>query len=426
MNFNIQQKILKLKKILIWGFSALMILQVVYFYIDYYETKRIEREMAKTVEVKRPEPIMLFNLPADSFKVVPGQVRSGQNLSDILMSKGISLNQIDEISKKSVLTFDVRKMKVNNNYYFFLNKANNSKVEYYIYEINPVDYVVYDFTDSLRIYREKKPIITQIKTASGEITSSLWKTLETQALDPNLAMSLSDIYAWSIDFYGLQKGDKFRVIYEEDFVFGRSIGIGRIFAAQFVHNGDDYYAFRFTQNNEDSYFDEKGKSLKKAFLKAPLKFSRISSVFTKSRFHPVLKIYRPHYGVDYAAPTGTPVMSIGAGTVIAKGYQPAGGGNFLKIKHNSVYTTSYMHLSKFASGIALGKSVRQGEEIGYVGATGLASGPHLDFRVFMNGTPVDPLKIKSEPGLPIEQKYMKDYSTHLDSMMSKLVSIKYY
>jgi murein DD-endopeptidase MepM/ murein hydrolase activator NlpD len=286
--------------------------------------------------------------------------------------------------------------------------------------------VVYDFTDSLRIYREKKPIITQIKTASGEITSSLWKTLETQALDPNLAMSLSDIYAWSIDFYGLQKGDKFRVIYEEDFVFGRSIGIGRIFAAQFVHNGDDYYAFRFTQNNEDSYFDEKGKSLKKAFLKAPLKFSRISSVFTKSRFHPVLKIYRPHYGVDYAAPTGTPVMSIGAGTVIAKGYQPAGGGNFLKIKHNSVYTTSYMHLSKFASGIALGKSVRQGEEIGYVGATGLASGPHLDFRVFMNGTPVDPLKIKSEPGLPIEQKYMKDYSTHLDSMMSKLVSIKYY
>jgi murein DD-endopeptidase MepM/ murein hydrolase activator NlpD len=426
MNFNIQQKILKLKKILIWGFSALMILQVVYFYIDYYETKRIEREMAKTVEVKRPEPIMLFNLPADSFKVVPGQVRSGQNLSDILMSKGISLNQIDEISKKSVLTFDVRKMKVNNNYYFFLNKSNNSKVEYYIYEINPVDYVVYDFTDSLRIYREKKPIITQIKTASGEITSSLWKTLETQALDPNLAMSLSDIYAWSIDFYGLQKGDKFRVIYEEDFVFGKSIGIGRIFAAQFVHNGDDYYAFRFTQNNEDSYFDEKGKSLKKAFLKAPLKFSRISSVFTKSRFHPVLKIYRPHYGVDYAAPTGTPVMSIGAGTVIAKGYQPAGGGNFLKIKHNSVYTTSYMHLSKFASGISLGKSVRQGEEIGYVGATGLASGPHLDFRVFMNGTPVDPLKIKSEPGLPIEQKYMKDYTTHLDSMMSKLVSIKYY
>lgn len=424
MNFNIQHKILKIKKILIWGFSALMILQVVYFYIDYYETKRIEREMAKAIEVTRPEPILLFNLPADSFKVVPGQVRSGQNLSDILLDKGISLNQIDEISKKSVLTFDVRKMKVNNRYYFFMNKTNSTKVEYYIYEINPVDYVVYDFTDSLRIYKEKKPIITQIKTASGVITSSLWNTLQAQALDPNLAMSLNDIYQWSIDFYGLKKGDKFKVMYEEDFVFGKSVGIGRIFAAQFVHAGDDFYAFRFTQNNEDSYFDEKGKSLKKAFLKAPLKFSRISSVFTKSRFHPVLKIYRPHYGVDYAAPTGTPVMSIGAGTVIAKGYQAAGGGNFLKIKHNSVYTTSYMHLSKFASGISLGKSVKQGEEIGYVGMTGLASGPHLDFRVFMNGTPVDPLKMKSEPGLPIDAKYMKDYSIHRDSMMTKLVSIK--
>jgi murein DD-endopeptidase MepM/ murein hydrolase activator NlpD len=424
MNFNIQQKILKLKKILIWAFSALVILQIVYFYIDYYETKRIEREMAKTVEVKRPEPIMLFNLPVDSFNVVSGQVRSGQNLSDILMNKGVSMTKIDEISKKSILKFDVRKMKVNNLCYFFMNKKNTSKLDYFIYEINPVDYVVYDLSDSIRIYKEKKPIITQIKMASGVITSSLWNTLQAQALDPNLAMSLSDIYAWSIDFYGLQKGDKFRVIYEEDFVFGKSVGIGRIFAAQFVHSGDDFYAFRFTQNNEDSYFDEKGKSLKKAFLKAPLKFSRISSVFTKSRFHPVLKIYRPHYGVDYAAPTGTPVMSIGAGTVIAKGYQPAGGGNFLKIKHNSVYTTSYMHLSKFASGISLGRSVRQGEEIGYVGATGLASGPHLDFRVFMNGSPVDPLKIKSEPGLPIEEKYMKDYSTHRDSMMTKLISIK--
>lgn len=424
MNFNITKKVALVKKILIWAFSALMILQVIYFYIDYYDTKRIEREMAKTVEVKRPEPVLLFKLPADSFIVARSQVRSGQNLSDILMAKGISLNKVDEISKKSVLTFDVRKMKVNNNYYFFMNKKNSSKAEYFIYEINDVDYVVYDLSDSLRIYRDKKPIITQVKTASGVITSSLWRTLEAQALDPNLAMSLSEIYAWSIDFYGLQKGDKFRVIYEEDFVFGKSIGIGRIFAAQFFHSGNDYYAFRFTQNNEDCYFDEKGKSLKKAFLKAPLKFSRISSVFTKSRFHPVLKIYRPHYGVDYAAPTGTPVMSIGAGTVIAKGYQPAGGGNFLKIKHNSVYTTSYMHLSRFADGISLGRSVRQGEEIGFVGATGLASGPHLDFRVFMNGTPVDPLKVKSEPGLPIEEKYMKNYTTHLDSMMTKLTTIK--
>ena len=424
MKIIIPQKYQKLKRILIWIVSFIVLLQIAYFVYDQYETKRIMEELAKVKEVERPAPVMLFNLPVDSFTIVPGQVRSGQNLSDILMKQGISMTEIDAISKKSILTFDVRKMKINNPFYFFMSKKQPSKVEYFIYEINPVDYVVYDLSDSLRIYKEKKPIVTQIKTASGVITSSLWNTMKAQALNPVLAMDLSDIYAWSIDFFGIQKGDKFRVIYEENFVSGKSIGIGRIFAAQFVHANEDFYAFRFTQNNEESYFDDKGKSLKKAFLKSPLKFSRISSQFSNSRFHPVLKIYRPHHGVDYAAPTGTPVMSIGDGTVIAKAYQAAGGGNYLKIKHNSVYTTSYMHLSKYGDGISSGVRVRQGQIIGYVGATGLASGPHLDFRVFLNGTPVNPLTIKAPPTEPVSQKNMSDYTVHRDSMMTKLVAIK--
>lgn len=424
MKIKIPEKFQRLKKILIWAVTFILLLQVAYFIFDYYETKRIEREMAKQQEVKAPEPVMLFKLPIDSFTVVPGQIRSGQNLSDVLVSKGISMTKIDEISKKSILTFDLRKMKVNNPYYFFMNKKIPSKVEYFIYEINPVDYVVYQLSDSLRIYKDKKPIITQIKTASGVITSSLWNTMKAQALNPMLAMDLSEIYAWSIDFFGIQKGDKFRVVYEENFVYGKSIGLGRIFAAQFVHANEDFYAFHFTQNNEDSYFDDKGKSLKKAFLKAPLKFSRISSSFSASRFHPVLKIYRPHFGVDYAAPTGTPVVSIGDGTVVAKAYQAAGGGNYLKIKHNSVYTTSYMHLSGYGPGIASGVRVRQGQVIGYVGATGLASGPHLDFRVFLNGSPVDPLKVKAPPTEPILDRNLKFYTTHRDSLMTKLVAIK--
>lgn len=424
MKIKIPEKFQRLKKILIWAVSFIALLQVAYFIFDYYETKQIMKELAKQPEVIKPEPVMLFNIPIDSFTVVPGQVRSGQNLSDILNKQGISMTQIDEISKKSILTFDVRKMKINNPFYFFMNKKQPSKVEYFIYEINPVDYVVYDLSDSLRIYKDKKPIETLIKSASGVITSSLWNALEAQALDYNLALSMSEIYQWSIDFYGLQKGDKFRVVFEENFVYGKSIGIGRIFAAQFVHANEDFYAFRFTQNNEDSYFDDKGKSLKKAFLKAPLKFNRISSQFSNARFHPVLKIYRPHHGVDYAAPTGTPVMSISDGTVIAKGYQAAGGGNFLKIKHNSVYTTSYMHLSKFGEGISTGVRVRQGQVIGYVGTTGLSSGPHLDFRVFFNGSPVNPLTVKSPPTEPIAERYMKSYTAHLDSMMTKLAAIK--
>lgn len=430
MKINIYQKYRRFFHALMWVLVFILLLQVAYFIFDHYETIRLERELAKQGEVKRPEPVMLFNLPIDSFTVVSGKVRSGQNLSDILLIKGIPMTKIDEISKKSVLTFDVRKMKINNPYYFFMNKKDSSKVDYFIYEINPVDYVVYQMKDSLRIYRAKKPIITQIKTASGEITSSLWNTMKAQALDPMLAMDLSDIYAWNIDFFGLKKGDKFRVVYEENFVFGKSIGIGRIFAAQFVHANENFYAFRFTQknkkgNDEDSYFDNKGKSLIKAFLKAPLKFSRISSVFSASRFHPVLKIYRPHFGVDYAAPTGTPVFAIGAGVIIEKAYQPAGGGNYLKIRHdNSSYITSYMHLSKFANGISKGVRVSQGQEIGFVGATGLASGPHLDFRVFLSGRPIDPLKMKAPDGDPIDKNSMKAYTMHCDSMMTKLVAIK--
>ena len=424
MKIYIPQKYQRLKRILIWIVSFIVLLQVAYFIYDQYETKRIMKELAREKEVERPEPVMLFNLPVDSFNVVSGKVRSGQNLSEILSKQGILMTKIDEISKKSVLIFDIRKMKVNNPFYFFKNKKDSSKIEYFIYEINKVDYVVFQLSDSLRIYKEKKPIVTMVKTASGVITSSLWNAMAAQALDRELIMNLSEIYQWSIDFFGIQKGDKFRIIFEEDFVYGKSIGTGRIFAAQFVHANEDFYAFRFTQNNEESYFDDKGKSLKKAFLKAPLKFSRISSKFSNARFHPVLKIYRPHHGVDYAAPTGTPVQSIGDGTVVAKAYQAAGGGNYIKIKHNSAYTTSYMHLSKYGAGIANGVRVKQGQIIGYVGTTGLSSGPHLDFRVFMNGSPVNPLTIKSPPTEPVFEKNMKEYTALKDSMMTRLMAIK--
>lgn len=425
MKNNLFRKYPRLTKVLI-GFAVfIVLLQIVYFIYEHYETIRIEKELAQQKEVEKPAPVMLFKLPIDSFKVVQGKVRSGQNLSAILANKGISMGVIDEMSKKSVLVFDVRKFKVNNLFYFFMNKKDTTKVDYFIYEIDPVDYVVYQLKDSLQIYREKKPMTTLIKSASGVITSSLWNTMKEQALDASLAMDLSDIYQWTIDFYGIQKGDKFRVIYEENFVYGKSVGIGRIFAAQFVHGKEDFYAFRFTQKNEDSYFDREGKALKTAFLKAPLKFSRISSQFSNSRFHPVLKIYRPHHGIDYAAPTGTPVVSIGQGTVIAKGYQASGGGNYLKIKHNQEYTTTYMHLNGFAKGISQGTHVSQGQLIGYVGSTGLASGPHLDFRVFRNGTPINPLSVKSPPSDPISKENVKSYQLHKDSLMSRLESIKY-
>lgn len=263
------------------------------------------------------------------------------------------------------------------------------------------------------------------KSASGIIASNLWNTMTDNDLNPMLAIELSKIYAWTIDFFGIQKGDKFRLLYEEQFVDTVSTGVGPVYAVEFEHMGKNYYAFRFSQDEGFDYFDDKGENLRKAFLKAPLEFSRISSRFSGSRLHPVLKIRRPHHGVDYAAPLGTPVVSIGDGTVIGKGYQ-GGSGNFVKIRHNAVYTTMYLHLSRFGKGVSTGSRVQQGEVIGYVGSTGLSTGPHLDFRVFMNGTPIDPLKIDAPPGDPVKTDYKQDFIHTRDSLTVCLYSINWH
>jgi murein DD-endopeptidase MepM/ murein hydrolase activator NlpD len=219
-------------------------------------------------------------------------------------------------------------------------------------------------------------------------------------MDPRLALELSDIYAWTIDFYGLQKGDSFNLVFEKESIDSIYVGIGKVLACHFIHAGHNYQAYLYSQDSLEDYFDEEGGSLRRAFLKAPLKFGRISSHFSNSRLHPVLKIRRPHHGVDYAAPTGTPILTIGDGKVTFVG-RKGGYGNRVEIKHNSTYSTGYAHLSKYAKGLKAGDFVKQGTIIGYVGATGLATGPHLDFRVYKNGTPIDPLKMESPPAIPI-------------------------
>ena len=378
-----------------------------------------------TEPVVIPEPILKFGLPVDSFYVEASSIKRNQNLSDLLVTKGISYQTIDEIARKSKPIFDVRRLKQGNNCYFFCTPDSSKLAKYFIYEIDPIEYVVYQLDDSLAIYKGEKPVTQEIKMASGVIESSLWNAMTGNNLNPVLAIELSEIYAWTIDFFGIQKGDKFRLIYEENFVDSVSVGINAIYACQFEHMGEDFYAFQFEQDSIMSYYDDQGKSLKKAFLKAPLKFSRISSHFSRSRLHPVLKISRPHLGIDYAAPTGTPVHSIGDGVVTRKGYQAGGGGNYIYIKHNSVYTTCYMHLNNFAKGMAPGVRVRQGQLIGYVGKTGLATGPHLDFRVFRNGSAMDPLQVKAPPVEPVKESLMPQYTQLKDSLMIRLQAIPF-
>lgn len=234
-----------------------------------------------------------------------------------------------------------------------------------------------------------------------------------------MSIELSEIYAWSIDFFGLQKHDHFSVIYDEQYVDTIPIGIGHIYSVLFNHQQKDFYATSFMQDEQLSFFDENGESLQRAFLKAPLRFNRISSRFSGSRLHPVLKIRRPHYGIDYAAPSGTPVFAVGDGTVIEKKYTKQGG-NTLKIKHNSVYTTGYLHLSNFAKGIRQGTRVKQGQLIGYVGSTGLATGPHLDFRFWKNNSPVDPLKVESPTVEPIKKINQQKYDSIKTEMTYQL------
>lgn len=375
------------------------------------------------VEEVLPPPVLAYGIPVDSFQIESAKVKNNQYLSQILYAKGVSMGDIDRIAKNSKSLFDVRKIQSGKNYSFFFTPDSIRKAKYFVYENSPVEYFVYELFDSLKVYKGEKEIETSKRVAQGTIETSLWNTMIDNNLDPMLALDLNDIYQWTIDFFAVQKGDRFRVVFDEKFVDSTYVGIGDIYAAEFDSYDEPIYAFRFVQNDSVGYFDEKGQNLQKQFLKAPLKYSRISSRFSNGRFHPVLRIVRAHHGVDYAAPKGTPVMSIGDGVVTAKGYQPAGGGNYLKIKHNSLYSTSYMHLSGYAKGMVPGVRVRQGQLIGYVGATGLATGPHLDFRVYKNGTAVDPLKVKSPPAKPVYKDNMPRFIAWKDSILNELNKI---
>ncbi|HEX9740325.1 MAG TPA: peptidoglycan DD-metalloendopeptidase family protein, partial [Ignavibacteriaceae bacterium] len=264
---------------------------------------------------------------------------------------------------------------------------------------------------------------TERKTISSVINHSLYSAMLRNEANPELVIELSEVFAWQIDFYRIQQGDYFKVIYEEEFVDNESIGIKNILGAYFNNSGEEFFAIPFSQDSTIQFFDEDGKSLRKAFLKAPLKYSRISSGYSKKRLHPVQRIYKAHLGTDYAAPAGTPIRSVGEGIILEASYT-RGNGRYVKIKHNSVYTTQYLHMSGFAKGIRRGTRVKQGEIIGYVGSTGLATGPHLCYRFWKNGVQIDPLKEKIPSSHPVKPELLELYNKKKTEVLSELDSIK--
>jgi murein DD-endopeptidase MepM/ murein hydrolase activator NlpD len=359
--------------------------------------------------VVAPTPLMEYGIVVDSLKVIRDRVKKNEFLADILLRYDVDYVTIDYIARYTRDTFDVRKIRTGNNYTLICAADSAETALYFAYEITASSYVLYSLFDSVYAIRGEKQITTATDAVHGSIKSSLWNALVEQESDPNLANEMSEIYAWTIDFFGLQKKDEFTAIFETKHVENIYLGLGRVNAAKFLHKGKDFYAFYFEQNGKGDYFDEEGNSLQRTFLKAPLRYSRISSGFSNSRYHPVLKIRRPHHGVDYAAPKGTPVYTVGDGEVIGKGYQKRGGGNYVKIKHNGTYSTTYMHLSGFAKGLKVGQRVKQGDLIGYVGSTGLSTGPHLDFRFYRNGKAVNPLRVESPPSKPVDSVSYDDF-----------------
>lgn len=380
-----------------------------------------EVEVTDSSEVEKL--VLEYGIPVDRYKVDYGIVEPDQNLSSILGNHGLTSRDIHELNEKAKGVFDVRKLRDGQAYAVFKSKDSILRTMFFVYEENPKSYVVFDLRGDFKVYRGENPAEWKEKEIRGQVESSLWLAMQKRETSPLLALVLSNIYGWSIDFFSLQKEDEFRVIYEQEYVDGKALDNFHVLAASFRHSDSTYYAIPFEQDGEELYYGLTGNSLEGAFLKAPLDFYRITSRFSNSRFHPVLRRYRAHHGVDYAAPKGTPVYAIGNGKVIAKAYQPNGGGNYLKIRHNSVYVTSYMHLSRFAKGIKVGSEVKQKEVIGYVGSTGLSTGPHLDFRVYENGKPINPLLIKSQPKQPVKAELMPEFTVLRDSLVKRLESM---
>lgn len=372
-------------------------------------------------ENEAEERNLVFGIDADGYTIEKHTVERGDTWSKILDANGIDTRRISQLDRLAADVCPLRQIRAGNNYTTFIKSDSVSQVlDYVVYEKNLTDYVVFAFLgDSVSVSTGVRDVDVRRQKSSAVIESSLWGAIMKENMPYSLASELEDIYQWTVDFFGIQAGDSFTVIYDEKFIDTLSVGIGRVWGAKFNHGGKDIYAIPFPQGGKVQYWEADGGSLRKQLLKAPLKFTRISSKFSNARYHPILKVYRPHHGVDYAAPVGTPVRSVADGTVIMKGNKGAAG-NMIKVKHPGNLTSGYLHLSRYAKGLYVGKHVSQGEVIGYVGSTGRSTGPHLDFRLWRGSTPINPLKVPQKPAEPISKDNREKFEWVRDRVIAEL------
>jgi murein DD-endopeptidase MepM/ murein hydrolase activator NlpD len=382
----------------------------------------------KVAPVKK-EVAKIYSYPKDRFEIITDTIGNNDTFGAILNRFNLPFPEIYKITEKIKDTFDVRRIKKGRPFVLLRRKDSLDSLarpKVFIYEQDPLHYTVIDFQDSVKVYYKKKNVTAKRKTAVVHIQKSLYQDISDKQLSPKLAMELSNIYAWTVDFFHLNKGDSFKVIYDDLYIDDTLYaGVGKIHASVFKYGGKNFYAFLYPVDSlktDYDYFDEEGRTLRKQFLKAPLKFGRITSRYSMHRYIKLYGRIKPHLGTDFAAPTGTPIMATANGVVIKKAYT-SGNGNYIKIKHNATYSTQYLHMSKFAKGIHVGSVVKQGEIIGYVGATGHATGPHVCYRFWKNGKQVDALKEKMPPAKPIAQDLLDKYLSDIKPVKQELDSL---
>ena len=386
-----------------------------------------DQALNKEVEKKELPPIEKeYGFVLNDFEVVKDTVESGDSFGYIMDQNGVGHGKVFEISNKVKDTFNPARITAGKKYMILKAKDSAKTPQFFIYENDKINYTVVSLGDSIYAKTSKRPVTVKRREVSGVIVSSLSESMEAQGLSNLLVYELSNIYQWSIDFFKLQKGDQFKMIYHEKYIDDTIFaGVEKVDAAIFKHSDKPFYAFNYlsdTISGKPSFYDEEAKALQSFFLKAPLNYSRISSRYTKRRFHPVQKRWKAHLGTDYAANYGTPIVSTANGTVIAASYT-SGNGNYVKIRHNSKYTTQYLHMTKRA--VKNGQTVKQGDVIGYVGSTGLATGPHVCYRFWVNGRQVDPYRQNLPSAKHIEENLKDEYFTYITPLKEELEQIPY-
>jgi len=385
--------------------------------------KNIEKVEIKVEKPKFKKVEFGFNY-AD-FNVVQDTVEKGDSFGTIIQGQNIGNRQVYDIVEQVKDSFNVRTIRYNKPYTILRSKNKTNKIQVFIYQPDALTYYIIDFRDSIaNAYKKVKPVTLKRKIIGGVLKSSLSETLGNNSVEAALANRITKVFSWSIDFFKLKKGDRYGLIFTERFINGKTYdGVEELQAAFFEYKGKIIYAFPFQKDatsEKVEYYDDQGKTLKNFFLKTPIKFSRITSRFTMNRFHPVQHRWKAHKGTDYAAPTGTPISTTASGVVEQTGYT-AGNGNFVKVKHNGTYSTQYLHMSRIL--VRRGQRVTQGQKIGLVGSTGLASGPHVCYRFWKNGVQVDALRLNLPTGESLTGNDRERFLKEMEPLKMQLDSI---